>query len=73
MKEKHVPVLFSSSKVNHMSELVPLRGQWVRFHQVMDKCSYALTGKYPLQLVPVIHEAKQLSKWGENSKGESRP
>lgn len=44
---KNAPGLSSLSRVKHMPEPVPLRGQWVRFRQVMDECSYALTGILP--------------------------
>lgn len=44
---KDTPGLSSLSRVNQMSEPVPLRGQWARFQQVIDGCGYALTGTLP--------------------------
>lgn len=46
-KGKNAPGLSSLSRVNHMPEPVLLREQWVRFQQVMDEHSYALTGTSP--------------------------
>lgn len=61
------------SRVNHMLESIPLRGQWVRFQQVMDEGSYALTGTFTCNWFQSCVEPSGFENWRRMVTEESRP